>query len=47
MMALNRYRLKHLADQGHRGAKLAQQLLSQIDKLLGVVLLVLISRGLI
>jgi Mg2+/Co2+ transporter CorB len=39
MMALNRYRLKHLADQGHRGAKMAQQLLSQIDKLLGVVLL--------
>jgi len=39
MMALNRYRLKHLATQGHRGARLAQQLLSQIDKLLGVVLL--------
>jgi Mg2+/Co2+ transporter CorB len=39
MMALNRYRLKHLADQGNRGAKLAQQLLAQIDKLLGVVLL--------
>ena len=39
MMALNRYRLKHLAGQGHRGARLAQQLLSQIDKLLGVVLL--------
>jgi Mg2+/Co2+ transporter CorB len=39
MMALNRYRLKHLASQGHRGARLAQHLLSQVDKLLGVVLL--------
>lgn len=39
MMALNRYRLKHLAEQGNRGARLAQHLLSQIDKLLGVVLL--------
>jgi Mg2+/Co2+ transporter CorB len=39
MMALNRYRLRHLVDQGHRGARLAQHLLSQVDKLLGVVLL--------
>jgi Mg2+/Co2+ transporter CorB len=39
MMALNRYRLKHLAEQGHRGARLTQNLLSQIDRLLGVVLL--------
>jgi Mg2+/Co2+ transporter CorB len=39
MMALNRYRLKHLADQGNRGARLTQHLLSQIDTLLGVVLL--------
>ena len=39
MMALNRYRLKHLAKQGHRGAKLASQLLSKTDRLLGVVLL--------
>jgi Mg2+/Co2+ transporter CorB len=39
MMALNRYRLKHLARTGNRGAKLAAQLLSQTDKLLGVVLL--------
>ena len=39
MMALNRYRLKHLAKQGHRGAKLASQLLARTDRLLGVVLL--------
>ncbi len=39
MMALNRYRLKHLARTGSRGARLAAQLLAQTDKLLGVVLL--------
>ena len=39
MIALNRYRLKHLASTGSRGAKLAAQLLAQTDKLLGVVLL--------
>lgn len=39
MMAANRYRLRHLAQQGHRGAKLAVTLLNQTDKLLGVILL--------
>lgn len=39
MMALNRYRLKHLARQGHRGATLTAQLLAKTDKLLGVILL--------
>lgn len=39
MMALNRYRLRHLAKTGHRGARLAAQLLSHTDRLLGVVLL--------
>lgn len=39
MMAVNRYRLKTLAKAGHRGAKLAEWLLGQTDKLLGVVLL--------
>ena len=39
MMAVNRYRLRTLAKAGHRGAKLAEWLLSQTDKLLGVVLL--------
>jgi len=39
MIALNRYRLKHLARTGNRGAKLTAQLLAQTEKLLGVVLL--------
>ncbi len=39
MMALNRYRLKHLVKTGHRGARLTAQLLSRTDRLLGVVLL--------
>lgn len=39
MMALNRYRLRHLAKTGHRGARLASQLLAKTDRLLGVVLL--------
>ena len=39
MMALNRYRLRHLARTGHRGAHLASQLLERTDKLLGVILL--------
>ena len=39
MMALNRYRLKNLADRGHRSAKLASRLLEQPDRLLGVILL--------
>jgi Mg2+/Co2+ transporter CorB len=39
MMAANRYRLRHLAQQGHRGAKLAVALLDKTDKLLGVILL--------
>lgn len=39
MMALNRYRLKHLVKQGHPGARLTAQLLSNTDRLLGVILL--------
>ena len=39
MMALNRYRLKHLAKEGHRGARLTTQLLTNTDRLLGVILL--------
>ena len=39
MMAINRYRLKHLAQTGHRGAKLTSQLLQKVDRLLSVVLL--------
>ena len=39
LMTLNRYRLKHLSDEGHRGAKLAQRLLQRPDRLLGLILL--------
>lgn len=39
MMAANRYRLRHLASQGHRGAQLAMRLLTSTDKMLGVILL--------
>ncbi len=38
-MTLNRYRLKSLADQGHKGAKLAIKLLNRPDRLLGLILL--------
>lgn len=39
MMALNRYRLRHLTQQGVRSARLASELLKQLDRFLGVVLL--------
>lgn len=39
MMASNRYRLRSLASAGHRGAKLAVDLLNKTDRLLGVILL--------
>jgi Mg2+/Co2+ transporter CorB len=39
MMAINRYRLKHLVKQGSRGAHLTTQLLLNTDRLLGVILL--------
>ncbi|MEE9255487.1 MAG: CNNM domain-containing protein, partial [Pseudomonadales bacterium] len=39
MMALNRYRLRHLVNQGHRGAVKANRLLMRPDRLLGVILI--------
>lgn len=39
MMAANRFRLRHLAQNGHRGARMAVTLLSHTDKMLGVILL--------
>lgn len=38
-MSLNRYRMRHLAKEGHRGAKLASKLIAQTDKTLGAILL--------
>lgn len=39
MMALNKYRMRHLADSGHRGARIAAGLLDRPDRLIGVILL--------
>ncbi len=39
LMRLNRYRLKHLAEKGHGGAKRALELLDQPDKLISLILL--------
>lgn len=39
LMSLNRYRLKHLAQQGHRGAIIASSLLARPDRLIGLILL--------
>jgi Mg2+/Co2+ transporter CorB len=39
LMAMNKYRLRHLANKGHRGARLAQKLLQQPDRLIGLILL--------
>ena len=39
MMAINRYRLRHAAESGHRGALRTKALLDRTDKLLGVILL--------
>ena len=38
MMALNRYRLRHLVKQRHRGARKANRLLRRPARLLGVIL---------
>jgi len=38
MMAVNRYRIKSLADNGHRSARLVLRLLESPDKLLGTIL---------
>lgn len=39
MMAANRHRLKHKANQGHQGAKLANGLLGRTEELLSVILI--------
>lgn len=39
LMTLNRYRLRHLAKSGHRGARIAQRLLARPDRLIGLILL--------
>ena len=39
LMSVNRYQLRHKAREGHRGARLAEQLLSRPDRLIGLILL--------
>ena len=39
MLSLNKYRLKHLRKQGHKGAEKASQLLERTDQLISVILI--------
>jgi len=39
LMSLNRYRLRHRAQAGERGARLAERLLRRTDRLIGLILL--------
>jgi Mg2+/Co2+ transporter CorB len=39
MMSINRYRLKHLEKQGHKGAIRVQKLLDRPDRLIGLILI--------
>ncbi len=39
LVTLNRYRLRHQAESGHRGARIAANLLERPDRLIGVILL--------
>jgi Mg2+/Co2+ transporter CorB len=39
MMSLNRYRLRHLEKQNHKGAKRVSKLLSRPDRLIGLILI--------
>ena len=39
LMSLNRYQLRHKVREGHRGARLAEELLGRPDRLIGLILL--------
>ena len=39
LMSVNRYRLRHLAREGSRGARAAEQLLDQPDRLIGLIMI--------
>lgn len=39
LMSLNRYKLRHKSRAGHRGARIAEKLLSRPDRLIGLILL--------
>ncbi|MFT5675518.1 MAG: Mg2+/Co2+ transporter CorB, partial [Paraglaciecola sp.] len=38
-MSINRYRLKHLENEGHKGAIRVQRLLQRPDRLIGLILI--------
>lgn len=39
LMSLNRYKMRHLAARGHKGAQLAEKLLARVDVLLSLILI--------
>ena len=39
LVSLNRYRLKHMVNSGHKGAQMASSLLSRPDRLFGLILI--------
>ena len=39
LMAMNKYRLRHLVNKGHRSARITQKLLRKPDRLIGLILL--------
>ena len=39
LMSLNRYQLRHKSREGHRGARLAENLLKRPDRVIGLILL--------
>ncbi|NEX19425.1 HlyC/CorC family transporter [Thiorhodococcus mannitoliphagus] len=39
ILTMNRYKLRHMADQGHRGARIVRRLLERPDRLIGLILL--------
>jgi Mg2+/Co2+ transporter CorB len=39
ILTMNRYKLRHKADQGHRGARITLSLLARPDRLIGLILL--------
>jgi Mg2+/Co2+ transporter CorB len=39
VMSINRYRLRHLVENGHRAARVVEALLARPDRLLGIILL--------
>ena len=43
LMSLNRYRLRHQARSGHRGARVAEWLLQRPNRLIGLIMLMAVG----